>query len=92
VVQQVLEAEMEDVLRAQKSERTEGRLNYRSGYYSRTLATRVGKLELRVPQNRQGGSRTEFFERYQRREKALVGAMPEVYMPGVSTRKVKVIS
>ena len=54
VVQQVLEAEMEEAVGAEKGERTPNRLGYRSGYYSRTLMTRVGKLELRVPQDRQG--------------------------------------
>jgi len=56
------------------------------------LVTRVGKLELRVPQDRQGHFRTEVFERYQRSEKALVGAMTEMYVQGVSTRKVKAIT
>jgi putative transposase len=69
VVQQVLEAEMEEALGAHKGERTPERAGYRSGYYSRTLVTRVGKLELRVPQDRQGRFRTEVFERYQRSEK-----------------------
>lgn len=54
--------------------------------------TSVGKLELRVPQDRQGNCRTEVFERYQRSEKALVGAMTEIYIQGVSTRKVKAIT
>jgi putative transposase len=92
IVQQVLEAEMEEALQAGKSERSESRLGYRSGYYQRTLITRVGKLELRVPQDRQGRFRTEVFERYQRSEKALVGAMAEMYVQGVSTRKVKAIT
>ena len=92
IVQQVLEAEMEEALQAGKSERSETRLGYRSGYYHRTLITRVGKLELRVPQDRQGRFRTEVFERYQRSEKALVGAMAEMYVQGVSTRKVKAIT
>ena len=92
VVQQVLEAEMDEAVGAQKSERTPDRLGYRSGYYSRTLMTRVGKLELRVPQDRQGRFRTEVFERYQRSEKALVGALAEMYVQGVSTRKVKAIT
>jgi transposase-like protein len=92
VVQQVLEAEMDEALGAQKSERTGERLGYRSGYYNRALITRVGKLELRVPQDRQGRFRTEVFERYQRSEKALVGAMAEMYVQGVSTRKVKAIT
>jgi putative transposase len=92
VVQQVLEDEMEEAIGAQKGERTANRLGYRSGYYSRTLVTRVGKLELRVPQDRQGRFRTEVFERYQRSEKALVAALAEMYVQGVSTRKVKVIT
>ncbi len=92
VVQQVLEAEMDEALGAGKSERTEGRLGYRSGYYGRTLVTRVGKLELRVPQDRQGRFRTEVFERYQRSEKAQVGALTEMYVQGVSTRKVKAVT
>lgn len=92
VIQQVLEAEMEEVVGAGKSERTPQRQGYRAGYYGRTLVTRVGKLELRVPQDRQGRFRTEVFERYQRSEKALVGALTEMYVQGVSTRKVKAIT
>jgi putative transposase len=92
IVQQVLEAEMDETLGAEKSERTGNRRGYRSGHYSRTLITRVGKLELRVPQDRQGHFRTELFERYQRSEKALVGALAEMYVQGVSTRKVKAIT
>jgi hypothetical protein len=48
-VQQVLEAEMEEALQASKSERTEARLGYRAGYYSRTLITRVGKIKCKRP-------------------------------------------
>jgi putative transposase len=92
VVQQVLEGEMDDALCAQKGERTPGRRGYRSGYYPRTLVTRVGKLTLRVPQDRNGYFRTEVFERYQRSEKALVVALSEMYVQGVSTRKVKEVT
>jgi putative transposase len=92
VVQQMLELEMEETLQAGKGERTPERLGYRSGSNGRTLITRVGKLELRVPQDRQGRFRTEIFERYQRSEKALVGALAEMYIQGVSTRKVKAIT
>jgi putative transposase len=92
VLQEVMEAEMDEALGAEKGERTARRLGYRSGHYGRTLVTRVGKLELRVPQDRQGRFRTEVFERYQRSEKALVGAMTEMYVQGVSTRKVKAIT
>jgi putative transposase len=91
-LQQTLEAEMDEALGAEKSERTPNRVGYRSGYYGRTLITRVGKIELRVPQDRQGRFRTEVFERYQRSEKALTAAMMQMYLQGVSTRKVKVIT
>ena len=64
VMQEMLEAEMTDALGAEKGERTAARLGYRSGYYTRTLVTRVGKLELRVPQDRQGRFSTQLFERY----------------------------
>jgi putative transposase len=91
-VEATLEAEMTEALGAAKSERTEARLGYRSGYYHRSLVTRVGVLELRVPQDRAGRFSTELFERYQRSEKALVGALAEMYVQGVSTRKVKAVT
>ena len=92
VMQEVLEAEMTDGLGAEKGERTTARLGYRSGYYTRTLVTRVGKLELRVPQDRDGRFSTELFERYQRSEQALVATLAQMYVQGVSTRKVKAIT
>ena len=92
LVQAALEAEMTEALAAEKGERAEGRLGYRSGYYSRVLITRVGTLELRVPQDRAGRFSTELFERYQRSEKALVGTLAEMYVQGVSTRKVKAVT
>jgi putative transposase len=92
VIQEFLEAEMAEAVGAEKGERVEGRLSYRSGYYTRSLVTRVGKLELRVPQDRHGRFSTEIFERYQRSEKALVAALTQMYIQGVSTRKVQAIS
>lgn len=92
VVQAALEAEMSEALGAAKGERTAGRRGYRSGYYERSLTTRVGTLELRVPQDRDGRFSTALFERYQRAEKALVGALAEMYVQGVSTRKVKAVT
>src|ERR1700739_2093679 len=91
-LQEVLEAEMTEALGAEKGERAAGRQGDRSGYYGRTLLTRVGKLELRVPQDRAGRFSTELFERYQRSERALVGALAEMYVQGVSTRKVKAVT
>jgi putative transposase len=91
-LQEVLEQEMTEAIGAEKGERSPGRLGYRSGYYNRALVTRVGKLELRIPQDRQGHFSTQLFERYQRSEKALVSALAEMYVQGVSTRKVKAIT
>lgn len=92
LVQEVLEREMDECVQARKHERTTERSGYRSGYYERTLVTRVGKLELRVPQDREGHFSTEVFERYQRSEKALVSSLAEMYIQGVSTRKVKAVT
>src|SRR5512132_3792387 len=91
-LQEVLEAEMAEAVDAAKGERASSRLGYRSGYYGRTLITRVGKLEPRVPQDRDGRFSTELFERYQRSERALVAALAEMYVQGVSMRKVKTIT
>ena len=77
LLREVLEQEMTDSLGAAKGERSEGRQGYRSGYYPRRLITRVGTMELRVPQDRQGRFSTPLFERYQRSEKALVAALVE---------------
>jgi len=92
LLQAALEAEMTEAIGAEKGERTETRLSYRSGYYGRSLITRVGTLELRVPQDRLGRFSTELFARYQRSEKALVGTLAEMYVQGVSTRKVKAVT
>jgi putative transposase len=92
VVQQVLEAEMTSFLGADSYERVSDRRGWRNGYKPRTLKTRVGQLELMVPKDRDGEFQTELFERYQRSEKALVLAMLQMYLEGVSTRKVRAIT
>jgi len=56
-VEALVQAEMTEAIGAEKGERSETRVSYRSGYYSRSLITRVGTLELRVPQDRMGGFR-----------------------------------
>lgn len=91
-VQAMLEMEMEECLQAGKHERTDDRQGYRSGYYRRRLITRVGTLVLRVPQDRSGRFSTEVFEQYQRSEKALVTALAQMYVQGVSTRKVAAVT
>ena len=91
-LQEVLEGEMTQFLGAAPSERSESRSGYRAGYYGRSLVTRIGKLELRVPRDRGGEFSTALFERYARSERALVSALAEMYVQGVSTRKVKAIT
>jgi len=91
-LQEVLEGEMTDFLGAGPGERTESRSGYRAGYYGRSLVTRIGKLELRIPRDRGGEFSTALFERYARSEKALVAALAEMYVQGVSTRKVKAMT
>jgi putative transposase len=92
LVQQLLETEMTEHIGAAPYERTERRTGQRNGYKSRTLRTRVGTLNLLVPQDREGTFSSRLFSRYQRNEKALVLALMEMYVEGVSTRKVKDIT
>ena len=88
VVQQVLEAEMTEHIGAAPYERGEGRTGHRNGHKPRALRTRVGTLNLLVPQDREGTFSTRLFSRYQRNEKALCLALMQMYVEGVSTRKV----
>jgi putative transposase len=92
VIQELLEAEMTEHIGAAPYERTTGRTGHRNGHKRRTLRTRVGTLNLLVPQDREGTFSTRLFSRYQRNEKALVLALMEMYVQGVSTRKVKEIT
>src|SRR5919106_3759992 len=89
VLQELLEAEMTEHIGAAPYERTEKRTGHRNGHKPRALRTRVGTLNLLVPQDREGTFSTRLFSRYQRNEKALVLALMEMYVQGISTRKVK---
>ena len=91
-LQAILEAEMTAHLGAGPYERGPQRTGYRNGHKPRTLTTRVGRIELRVPQDRDGAFSTELFARYQRSEQALVLGLMEMYLQGVSTRKVTEIT
>ena len=91
-IQQLLEEELTAFLNAEPYDRTDERRGYRNGYKPRTLKTRVGSLELMVPKDREGRFQTALFEKYQRSEKALMLAIIEMYVQGVSTRKVKKIT
>lgn len=92
VLQQLLEAQITEHIGAAPYERTDQRKGYRNGYKERTLKTRVGTLELMVPQDRDGTFSTSLFAHYQRNEKALVLSLMEMYVEGVSTRKVKEVT
>jgi len=90
--QEMMELEFADHLGAGHYERTATRQGYRNGYRERQLNTRVGTLTLRVPRDREGKFSTRLFERCQRSEKALILALQEAYVAGVSTRKVSRIT
>lgn len=92
IINQVLEAQMTEHLGAQSYERNETRQGYRNGTRIRRLSTRVGHLTLRVPQTRDGGFSTDIFKRYQRKEQAFVLGLMEMYLSGVSTRKVSKVT
>ena len=78
MVQQVLEHEMSEHIGAKPYERTDERLGYRNGYRERVFTTRLGDLELLIPQDRDGTFSTALFERFQRSEKALVLSLMEM--------------
>lgn len=88
IVNQLLRAEQSEYLRAAPYERSDERIDYRSGFKPRYLRTRIGKLTLMVPQTRDGFT-TSALERYQRSERALLSGIGEMALKGVSTRKVK---
>jgi len=92
IVNQVLETQMDEHIEAKRYERNGNRRGYRNGYKTRTIYARVGPLTLRVPQCRDGGFSTDIFSKYQRSEQALVLAMMEMVVQGVSTRKVAAIT
>jgi transposase-like protein len=92
VMNEILQSEMTEHLRAAPGEQTDNRRGYRNGCYKRGLTTRLGTLDLEVPRDRDGTFQTSLFERYQRSEKALVLALMQMVVQGVSTRRVKKIT
>jgi len=92
LVQEVLEVEMREHLGAGRYERVAGRRGYRSGHRPRKLLTRLGEIKLAAPTERSGRYRTKLFERYQRSEQAFLLTLQEMYLAGVSTRKVRQIT
>ncbi len=90
--QNLLEEQMRKHIGAEKYQRAKDRSGHRNGYKPRTLRTRVGTLNLLIPQDREGNFSTSLFGRYQRSEKAIVIALMEMYIKGISTRKVSAIT
>jgi transposase-like protein len=82
IVKEILESVMDERLQTGRHQCNPGRPGYRSGDYGRELETRLGTLELRVPQDRAGRFSTEVFERYQRCEKAFFSALCGMYVQG----------
>lgn len=85
---ELMEKERDEYLENKSYQRDPNRSTYRNGYYNRDYTTKIGTLTLRVPRTRDGKFSTKVFERYQRNEKALLLTMLEMYVQGVSTRKV----
>lgn len=92
LVNEAMKIERAQVLGAQPYERTEQRRGYANGYKPKTLQTRVGKVELQVPQARDVEFYPQSLERGVRSERALKLAVAEMYVQGVSTRKVTEIT
>lgn len=92
ILNQVLQAESAEQLGAENYERSDERNDYRNGSRTRSLTTRVGKLELQVPRHRNKPFKTMLFENYQRNEQALIATMMEMVVQGVSTRNVQKVT
>lgn len=92
ILNQVLKAESTEQLGAESYQRSEERRDYRNGSRSRTLTTRVGKIELEIPRHRNVPFKTVLFENYQRNEQALIATMMEMVVQGVSTRSVQKVT
>lgn len=88
----LLDAEADELCGAQRYERSPERLDTRSGHYRRKLLTKAGKVELKVPRLRSLPFETQIIERYRRRESSVEEALVEMYLAGVSVRRVEDIT
>jgi putative transposase len=88
----LLDAEADRLCNAKRYERTEARRDLRAGTYSRKLHTRAGEVSLRVPKLRRQTFETAIIERYRRRESSVEEALIEMYLAGVSVRRVEDIT
>lgn len=88
----LLNEEADELVGAERYERTASRDAYRSGHYKRKLVTTSGEIELKVPKLRGATFQTAVIERYRRRETSVEEAMIEMYLAGVSTRRIEDVS
>lgn len=88
----MLDAEADQLCKARKYERSAKRANSRAGHYKRKLHTTSGEVELKVPKLREAKFETAIIERYRRRESSVEEALMEMYLAGVSVRRVEDIT
>jgi transposase-like protein len=88
----LLDAEADRLCNAQRYERTEARRDTRAGHYERNLETKAGEVTLKVPKLRRQTFETAIIERYRRREASVEEALIEMYLAGVSVRRVEDIT
>ena len=92
LINNVMQVERSKYLQAEQYERTEDRKGHGNGYKPKTVRTRMGEITFAVPQVREGGFYPTALEKGLRSERALVTTLAEMYVQGVSTRKVKAIT
>lgn len=92
IMNQTMLAESRQQLCADPYERSDGRSDYRNGTRTRSLTTRIGKIQLEVPRHRNVPFKTVLFDQYKRNEQGLILAMMEMVVQGVSTRNVQKIT
>lgn len=92
LINHAMQAERSKYLQAEEYERTEERQGHANGYKPKTVRTRIGEITFAVPQVREGGFYPSALEKGLRSERALVAALAEMYVQGVSTRRVKAIT
>lgn len=88
----MLDKEAQELCNAARYERTEGRKDSRAGYYKRKLHSVAGEVELKVPKLRHATFETAIIERYRRRESSVEESLMEMYLAGVSVRRVEDIT
>jgi transposase-like protein len=88
----LLDAEADQLCNAARYERTEARRDQRAGHYQRKLHTKAGEVTLKMPKLRQHKFETAIIERYRRRESSVEEALIEMYLVGISMRRVEDIT